>query len=153
MFARFFIDRPVFAMVLSILIVLCGSAAIWVLPIEQMKVRRKPDLREPGIHEPWDRDADPVQSAPETGRDAATNLLEFIEQIGVAVRSGEADRIMLRVPAVQSRRHHRAASGIDHDADHAGRPGRKLEQTDRAADPVLAVFGTITFLQQASPEQ
>jgi hydrophobe/amphiphile efflux-1 (HAE1) family protein len=35
MFARFFIDRPVFAMVLSILIVLGGSAAIWVLPIEQ----------------------------------------------------------------------------------------------------------------------
>ena len=33
MFAKFFIDRPIFASVLSILIVLCGALAIKGLPV------------------------------------------------------------------------------------------------------------------------
>jgi len=44
MFAKFFIDRPVFAMVLSILIMLVGGVAIYVLPIEQY-----PDIVPPTI--------------------------------------------------------------------------------------------------------
>jgi len=35
MFSRFFIDRPVFASVLSIIIVLAGLVSIWNLPVEQ----------------------------------------------------------------------------------------------------------------------
>ncbi|MBI2435828.1 MAG: efflux RND transporter permease subunit, partial [Candidatus Hydrogenedentes bacterium] len=35
MISRFFIDRPVFASVISILIALCGLASIYLLPIEQ----------------------------------------------------------------------------------------------------------------------
>lgn len=35
MFSRFFIDRPVFASVLSIVITLCGGAALYNLPVEQ----------------------------------------------------------------------------------------------------------------------
>src|SRR6187200_1557305 len=35
MFARFFIDRPIFAAVLSILIVLAGGIAVWNLPLAQ----------------------------------------------------------------------------------------------------------------------
>ncbi len=35
MLASFFIDRPVFALVISIVITLCGAAAILFLPVEQ----------------------------------------------------------------------------------------------------------------------
>src|SRR5262245_64883990 len=35
MFSRFFIDRPIFAAVLSIVIVLAGGIAVWTLPIAQ----------------------------------------------------------------------------------------------------------------------
>jgi multidrug efflux pump len=35
MFARFFIDRPIFASVLSIVITLTGSIAVWMLPVAQ----------------------------------------------------------------------------------------------------------------------
>src|SRR5438094_4288066 len=35
MFTRFFIDRPIFASVLSILITLAGGIALWALPIAQ----------------------------------------------------------------------------------------------------------------------
>src|SRR6187397_136344 len=35
MFSRFFIDRPIFASVLSIVITLAGSIAVWQLPIAQ----------------------------------------------------------------------------------------------------------------------
>src|SRR3954447_6336457 len=35
MLARFFIDRPIFAWVISIVIVLFGAAAYWILPIAQ----------------------------------------------------------------------------------------------------------------------
>jgi hydrophobe/amphiphile efflux-1 (HAE1) family protein len=35
MFSRFFIDHPVFASVISIVIVLCGGAALYTLPVEQ----------------------------------------------------------------------------------------------------------------------
>ena len=35
MFARFFIDRPIFAAVLSIVITLAGGLAVWQLPIAQ----------------------------------------------------------------------------------------------------------------------
>src|SRR5207244_10724678 len=35
MFARFFIDRPIFAAVLSIVITLAGGVAVWTLPIAQ----------------------------------------------------------------------------------------------------------------------
>jgi hydrophobe/amphiphile efflux-1 (HAE1) family protein len=45
MLARFFIDRPVFAMVLSILIVLAGAAAIWTLPVEQFPQLVPPQVR------------------------------------------------------------------------------------------------------------
>lgn len=45
MFARFFIDRPVSAIVLSLLILLAGSLAIWALPIE-----RYPSIAPPSIN-------------------------------------------------------------------------------------------------------
>lgn len=35
MFSKFFIDRPVFAAVISIIITLCGGAALYTLPVEQ----------------------------------------------------------------------------------------------------------------------
>src|SRR5437867_12382465 len=35
MFSRFFIDRPIFAAVLSIVITLAGGIAVWTLPIAQ----------------------------------------------------------------------------------------------------------------------
>src|SRR3954470_20279065 len=35
MFSRFFIDRPIFAAVLSIFITLAGGLAVWTLPIAQ----------------------------------------------------------------------------------------------------------------------
>src|SRR5471030_227416 len=35
MFTRFFIDRPIFASVLSIIITLAGGIALWFLPIAQ----------------------------------------------------------------------------------------------------------------------
>ena len=35
MFSRFFIDRPIFATVVSIIIVLTGGVAVWTLPIAQ----------------------------------------------------------------------------------------------------------------------
>src|SRR4030095_11374415 len=35
MFCRFFIDRPIFAAVLSIFITLAGGLAVWTLPIAQ----------------------------------------------------------------------------------------------------------------------
>src|SRR5690348_18132813 len=35
MFSRFFIDRPIFASVLSIVITLAGAIAVWTLPIAQ----------------------------------------------------------------------------------------------------------------------
>src|SRR6187455_1099464 len=34
-FARFFIDRPIFAAVLSIIVFLVGAIAVWQLPISQ----------------------------------------------------------------------------------------------------------------------
>jgi multidrug efflux pump len=45
MLARFFINRPVFAIVLSILIVMAGSAAIWTLPVEQYPQLVPPQIR------------------------------------------------------------------------------------------------------------
>src|SRR5438270_4554888 len=35
MFSRFFIDRPIFASVLSIIITLAGGIAVWTLPVAQ----------------------------------------------------------------------------------------------------------------------
>src|SRR6187455_2519215 len=35
MFCRFFIDRPIFAAVLSILVTLAGGLAVWTLPVAQ----------------------------------------------------------------------------------------------------------------------
>src|SRR6476469_650186 len=35
MFARFFIDRPIFASVMSIIITLAGGIAVWTLPVAQ----------------------------------------------------------------------------------------------------------------------
>src|SRR5437879_3920307 len=35
MFSRFFIDRPIFASVLSIIVTLAGGIAVWTLPIAQ----------------------------------------------------------------------------------------------------------------------
>ena len=34
-FARYFVDRPIFAAVLSILIFLAGAIAIWKLPVSE----------------------------------------------------------------------------------------------------------------------
>ena len=45
MLARFFINRPVFTMVLSILIVMAGAAAIWRLPVEQFPQLVPPQIR------------------------------------------------------------------------------------------------------------
>ncbi|MBX7104234.1 MAG: efflux RND transporter permease subunit [Gemmataceae bacterium] len=44
MFARFFIDRPVFATVLSLVFTLAGSLAIWTLPVAQY-----PDIAPPTV--------------------------------------------------------------------------------------------------------
>src|SRR5215211_6729445 len=44
MFARFFIDRPVFATVLSIVITLAGGLALWSLPVAQY-----PDITPPTV--------------------------------------------------------------------------------------------------------
>ena len=35
MFSRFFIDRPIFATVMSVVITLSGAIAIWALPVTQ----------------------------------------------------------------------------------------------------------------------
>src|SRR2546423_14251090 len=35
MFSRFFIDRPIFATVLSVVITLAGGIAVWALPVKQ----------------------------------------------------------------------------------------------------------------------
>jgi multidrug efflux pump len=35
MFSRFFIDRPIFATVLSVVVVLAGGIAVWALPVTQ----------------------------------------------------------------------------------------------------------------------
>ena len=45
MFSRFFIDRPVFACVISILILLAGGAAIFVLPIDRYPQITPPTIR------------------------------------------------------------------------------------------------------------
>src|SRR6059058_3739268 len=44
MFSRFFIDRPIFAAVLSIIITLAGGIAVWTLPIAQY-----PDITPPTV--------------------------------------------------------------------------------------------------------
>jgi multidrug efflux pump len=44
MFSRFFIDRPIFASVLSIVVTLAGSIAVWTLPIAQY-----PDITPPTV--------------------------------------------------------------------------------------------------------
>lgn len=44
MFSRFFIDRPIFASVLSIVIVLAGGLAVWTLPVTQY-----PDITPPTV--------------------------------------------------------------------------------------------------------
>src|SRR5437660_1414620 len=44
MFSRFFIDRPIFASVLSIVITLAGAIAVWTLPIAQY-----PDITPPTV--------------------------------------------------------------------------------------------------------
>src|SRR5262245_30164191 len=44
MFSRFFIDRPIFAAVLSIVIVLAGGIAVWTLPVAQY-----PDITPPTV--------------------------------------------------------------------------------------------------------
>jgi len=43
-FSRFFIDRPIFAAVLSIVITLTGALALWSLPIAQY-----PDITPPSV--------------------------------------------------------------------------------------------------------
>ena len=35
MFSRFFIDRPIFATVISVVITLAGFVAVWTLPVAQ----------------------------------------------------------------------------------------------------------------------
>src|SRR6187200_3307788 len=35
MFSRFFIDRPIFATVISVVITLAGGVAVWTLPVAQ----------------------------------------------------------------------------------------------------------------------
>ena len=45
MFSRFFINRPIFATVVSLLILLAGVVSITSLPVEQY-----PDLTQPGSH-------------------------------------------------------------------------------------------------------
>src|SRR4051794_5349880 len=44
MFSRFFIDRPIFASVLSIIITLAGGIAVWTLPVAQY-----PDITPPTV--------------------------------------------------------------------------------------------------------
>src|SRR5580704_4187657 len=44
MFSKFFIDRPIFASVLSIVVTLAGSIAVWALPIAQY-----PDITPPTV--------------------------------------------------------------------------------------------------------
>ncbi|MBV8605979.1 MAG: efflux RND transporter permease subunit, partial [Singulisphaera sp.] len=44
MFSRFFIDRPIFASVLSIVITLAGGIAVWTLPVAQY-----PDITPPTV--------------------------------------------------------------------------------------------------------
>jgi len=44
MFSRFFIDRPIFASVLSIVVTLAGSLAVWTLPVAQY-----PDITPPTV--------------------------------------------------------------------------------------------------------
>src|SRR5881227_4073344 len=44
MFSKFFIDRPIFASVLSIVITLAGGIAVWVLPVAQY-----PDITPPTV--------------------------------------------------------------------------------------------------------
>src|SRR5437899_6269519 len=44
MFSRFFIDRPIFAAVLSIVVTLAGGIAVWTLPIAQY-----PDITPPTV--------------------------------------------------------------------------------------------------------
>ena len=43
MFSRFFIDRPIFATVLSIAITLAGGLALWSLPIAHVSADRAAD--------------------------------------------------------------------------------------------------------------
>lgn len=45
MISRFFIDRPIFAMVISILITLAGLVALWALPIEQFPNITPPQIQ------------------------------------------------------------------------------------------------------------
>ncbi len=44
MFSRFFIDRPIFASVLSIIFLLGGGIAVWTLPVAQY-----PDITPPTV--------------------------------------------------------------------------------------------------------
>src|SRR5437588_12692130 len=44
MFSKFFIDRPIFAAVLSIVITLAGGIAVWTLPVTQY-----PDITPPTV--------------------------------------------------------------------------------------------------------
>src|ERR1700679_1573579 len=44
MFSRFFIDRPIFAAVLSIVVTLGGGIAVWTLPVAQY-----PDITPPTV--------------------------------------------------------------------------------------------------------
>src|SRR5215213_9563910 len=45
MFARFFIDRPIFAAVLSIVIALAGGVAVWTLPLAQFPQITPPTIQ------------------------------------------------------------------------------------------------------------
>ena len=64
MISHFFIDRPIFASVLSILITLAGGVAVWVLPVAQYPDVAPPTVlvtaSYPGanalvVREPWGR--------------------------------------------------------------------------------------------------
>src|SRR5215211_2571808 len=50
MFARFFIDRPVFATVLSIVITLAGGLALWSLPVAQYPDITPPTVEVSGVY-------------------------------------------------------------------------------------------------------
>src|SRR5690606_33539995 len=84
MFSKFFIDRPVFATVLSLLIVLVGAVSIAVLPIEQYPQITPPQIRVSATYPGADAQtvAESVAAPIEQQLSGARNLIYFSSQSG-----------------------------------------------------------------------
>src|SRR5476651_1346804 len=50
MFSRFFIDRPIFATVISVVITLSGGVAVWTLPVAQYPEVTPPTVQVTAIY-------------------------------------------------------------------------------------------------------